>query len=387
MAATIDSLMESFPYPTIPPIQGRPTHQSLYELKKLLYENAASVPSELGGGGHGHLGIPMSAAAYNAVTGAPFNPPNNPGPLPQIPQGATQHVILATERAHKEELRIFQLARNVDAALKQQIQNAVPRMYIKALANRHTGFMGVSTRQILQHLTATYGILTPRQIIANGEAFRAPYDPTLPIEDLYERIDLAVETAADSGAPYTAPQIVQNGYQIMFNTGLFPDACREWKRRPAIEKTWPNFQTHFTEAVDEYSEANATAAEQGYAGNVEEELHDDPEEYARTAEALVNLTVATQEDRKMLADLTAINKSLVATIAAKDAEIAKLQARIAAKQQNKKTKPNEKRYCWTHGYNPYGVEHTSCNCRNPKKGHQKEATWDNTMGGNQRNKP
>ena len=93
MAATIDSLIESFPYPTIPRIEGRPTHQSIKELKTLLYENASSIPSTLGGGNHGHLGVPMATTAYTLLTGTAFNAPANPGPTPQIPHGETQHVI------------------------------------------------------------------------------------------------------------------------------------------------------------------------------------------------------------------------------------------------------------------------------------------------------
>ena len=95
MAASIDSLIESFPYPTIPPIQGRPTHQSLQALTKLLYENAASVPSDNGGGNHGHLGVPMPQPTFNIVAGNPWVPPLNPGAVPVIPAGATQAMIVA----------------------------------------------------------------------------------------------------------------------------------------------------------------------------------------------------------------------------------------------------------------------------------------------------
>jgi hypothetical protein len=38
---------------------------------------------------------------------------------------------------------------------------------------------------------------------------------------------------ADAGGnPYTAAQVVTNAYSIMFSTGLFPEACREWRRQP-----------------------------------------------------------------------------------------------------------------------------------------------------------
>ena len=156
-APSIDSILESFPYPNIPPIQGQPTYQSIADLTKTACENAASVPSVSGGGAHGHLGIVLSDAQYTALTGVAYNPPVDPGPTPTIPPGTTGPQIAAIERQFKEEQRIFQTHANVDAALKQQIQNAVPKKYIKNLANRQTGFLGVTARQMLTHLQQRYG--------------------------------------------------------------------------------------------------------------------------------------------------------------------------------------------------------------------------------------
>ena len=38
-------------------IQGIPTHEPLRRIKNEIKANAASVPSDLGGGVHGHLGL------------------------------------------------------------------------------------------------------------------------------------------------------------------------------------------------------------------------------------------------------------------------------------------------------------------------------------------
>eukprot|EP00957_Ditylum_brightwellii_P128657 9814442-Ditylum_brightwellii.AAC.1 len=37
--------------------------------------------------------------------------------------------------------------------------------------------------------------------------------------------------------------------------GVYKDACNEWRNKPDVKKTWPNFKIHFTAA---------------YAGNLEE---------------------------------------------------------------------------------------------------------------------
>ena len=38
-------------------------------------------------------------------------------------------------------------------------------------------------------------------------------------------------------------------------------------------------------------------------------------------------------------------------------------------------------YCWSHGWDPVGENHTSSSCRRKKEGHKAEATGSNKMGG------
>ena len=60
--------------------------------------------------------------------------------------------------------------------MKNLLVNAVDAPYIKDLRDRVTGFATRSTRDILQYLYRTYGSVTPAQISANDESFRAPYN-------------------------------------------------------------------------------------------------------------------------------------------------------------------------------------------------------------------
>ena len=69
---TPDEFIASFPNATIPKIDGQPDYESLNNIRRLLKENAASVPSTLGGGIFGHLGLIVSAATYTGI--APDTP-------------------------------------------------------------------------------------------------------------------------------------------------------------------------------------------------------------------------------------------------------------------------------------------------------------------------
>ena len=53
-----------FEFPTLTPIRGEPTADTLIVLRKQLKANAKSVPSNLGGGTLGHLGLIIPPARY-----------------------------------------------------------------------------------------------------------------------------------------------------------------------------------------------------------------------------------------------------------------------------------------------------------------------------------
>ena len=184
---------------------GRPNHQAVTALEQLLYENGASIDSNLGGGNHGHLGVIMNDARYTTLTGHAFVPPINPGGTPIIPPGTTGPQIQRIQKTFENETQLFQKYRHVDNALKQQIVTAVPRMYKKALADPVLGFTNVTSRQLLHHLQRNYGRLTPLQLQENDTEFRKDYDTNEPIKNLYERVEETTNTAQTAGAPYTAP--------------------------------------------------------------------------------------------------------------------------------------------------------------------------------------
>jgi hypothetical protein len=64
-------------------IYGQPKEDDLTTLEKELIAIAASIPSTLGGGNHGHAGVIVEAAKYLVMTGrTAFVNPVNPGVYP-----------------------------------------------------------------------------------------------------------------------------------------------------------------------------------------------------------------------------------------------------------------------------------------------------------------
>jgi hypothetical protein len=64
-------------------IHGQPKENDLTTLEKELIAIAASIPSTLGGGNHGHAGVIAEPAKYSLMTGGiEFVNPANPGVYP-----------------------------------------------------------------------------------------------------------------------------------------------------------------------------------------------------------------------------------------------------------------------------------------------------------------
>ena len=95
-----------FAFPNLTPIDGEPDADILIKLKNQVKANASSVPSNLGGGANGYLGLVLSPATYAMVSNIPFVQPAHPGPL-AIPLGITGPMATVLRKQHIENTRFF----------------------------------------------------------------------------------------------------------------------------------------------------------------------------------------------------------------------------------------------------------------------------------------
>eukprot|EP00957_Ditylum_brightwellii_P055646 4216239-Ditylum_brightwellii.AAC.1 len=148
-------------------------------------ENAASVPTTLGRGNHGHLALVMNAAKYLALSrGAPFISPRNPGPVPVLPTlfMTVAHIKLLRQM-HQADLASFHTCNNTDTALKNQLLTAVDDIYLAAIKQEHIGYTNRSCGDMLTHLFNTYGTITSTMICTSAKKTCTPYNPAAPIEE------------------------------------------------------------------------------------------------------------------------------------------------------------------------------------------------------------
>jgi hypothetical protein len=183
--------------------------------------------------------------------------------------------------------------------------------------------------------------------------------------------------------------IVNVAYTLVFNTGLYPDACCAWQSRAIATKSWAQFKIDFATAHREFRLTNQTAQQSGFhSANMMIEQGRD-ESMNETAEAIAQLATATASDRGMVATLTTTNAKLATQLEAAHALIAQLKHEIATLKikikpiwqgQRPTRTTNNDSYCWSHGYQVANT-HISATCNARKTGHQENATKVDNMGG------
>jgi hypothetical protein len=179
----------------------------------------------------------MTNEEYLAVAVDVFPVPNNPGPSATVVAGMTAAVIAETTRLHKEATQVYHTYHNVDQAIKKLIIESFDDAYLNALSDKIVGYANCTSLQLLTHLLTYYAIIAPTELTQNYERLNAPYDPNQPIEMLFQQIQDARAFAVAGGQPYGSAMIVNVAYTLVFNTGLFPDACRAWQSRVIAGKT------------------------------------------------------------------------------------------------------------------------------------------------------
>ena len=403
-----------------PKITGEPTYDDLRHLRAIIYQNAASVPTQRGGGQHGHLGMIMPALAYAGISQTLWVDPPEPPPQVVIANpNPTQFQISEANRLHAEELKVRREFQNLDRALTRIVVNSIEPLYLKPFHVQHIGLLGKTTKQILTLLIQTYGHILPQELERNYAQLAKPYDATgEPFQVLIERFDEARIFAADGQLPISDAQVINSGIVALKNTGVLDRHIDIWTDKPSADRsTWIQFQTFFQPRNVEYQRGRREHATPQYGLAVShtadyfqphvitpttsDDTYGSPHSnhdilMQANHAAMANMAATQTELLKQLADM----QEKFATLAAATTQSTSQRTRdftpVRRGGRNSTTTTNgggnkgpnkdPKGYCWTHGYN-VAHGHDSKTCRTRAEGHKTEATRSNNMGGNQADHP
>ena len=178
MTSNIDYRKTNFEYAELTTIPGRPNYKLLAKVKKELCTNAQTVQCNLGGGAHGHLGLVLEPAEYLLVSPVPYVRPVHPGPLviPPGPPAVPAYCRQELRDDHKEAVRIFQEAENVETTMKKQLAAAIPDMYIKRFRDNLTNAFNTPLSAMLTTLFHTYGRISAEELKAKEEIRKGAID-------------------------------------------------------------------------------------------------------------------------------------------------------------------------------------------------------------------
>ena len=130
MVFSVDDVVAKLPIKTIPLSGGDPNYTTINIMVQLLYINADSFPTTLGGGHHGHICLIMTPLLYATLSSTPYDKPVDPGITPNHAAGASVEFWKTNFLIHQEDLRIFENNQTMEDALKSLIINSVDNSYV-----------------------------------------------------------------------------------------------------------------------------------------------------------------------------------------------------------------------------------------------------------------
>ena len=238
------STAKGFPHPVLSPIATstqEPNYESLRKAQTQLSANSSSVHSNSRGGRNGHLVLTMPPAEFALLPNiVAFIVPPCPPDHPVHPPSATQPQITKINRLHKAMQQIFRTYDELDKDLKTQVIEATPLCYTDALSHDTLGFANVTCLDLLTNLWSTYGTITQAELNENEVRMKTPWSPPTPVEMLFTQLTKARKFATVGGDQHNDIIYVRAGYNIVYNNGLFAEACREWRRK---SNDTPSIQT------------------------------------------------------------------------------------------------------------------------------------------------
>jgi hypothetical protein len=272
------------------------------------------------------------------------------------------------------------------------IKSALAPTILLPKTDRFTGVVKGTISEIIQYLYESYGNLTAFSVESKRQALLAiSYNHVEPLDVVFNAVADYADMAEAFGTPISEDQLISLALMIIMKANIFADAIETWHAEPI--KTWLAFQTFFTTAQSTYKKARPTetAAALGYSSAPPQAnaAFSDPASALKEAEAYIAELEAAAQAAPTQANIIAPAPAPTPSTSPTDLLMAKLltqmeelQSQVSTKKNRKhkdkdKSSPKERLYCWTHG----SCAHKSSDCKNPKEGHKKEATFANMMNG------
>jgi hypothetical protein len=231
-------------------------------LEKKLIAILAGIPTALGSGNFGHVGVIMETSAYSTMTaGIAFVDPANPGVYPAgLTANSAATIRARAEAEHKELINQFETIEGVCQGVKDLILEAVDNEYLIKIEHETLGFLNQTPRQMLDHLLARGGALdfadTKELLTERDGEWNISKNPQL----YFNRVEKATKGLLRNGITSDLNERRNIALFYLKATGELDAAVREWEAKPAADKKWANIKTFIsTEYAKENKQNKLTA--------------------------------------------------------------------------------------------------------------------------------
>eukprot|EP00957_Ditylum_brightwellii_P044325 3362913-Ditylum_brightwellii.AAC.1 len=129
----------------------KPTYKTISKLKEKIYANVAAVPTTLGGGQHGHIGVVAPPTVYSTLSSKKYTALKEPM-QPTFTVLTQDAMKVKNLMEYKEEPQIYNNHNIVNRVLKQQMKAAVDKKYLEELNEPLVGYMNITVQDMIDHL-------------------------------------------------------------------------------------------------------------------------------------------------------------------------------------------------------------------------------------------
>jgi len=299
---------------TVTKIYGQPTDQDITTLEKELIVIAASIPTTLGGGNHGHAGLIVDPTKYLTMAGVAFVIPPNPGIYPAgLAANAAAGIRARAEAEHNEQVAQYEILKGVEQALKDIILEAVEHDYLMEIEDDTLGFLNQSPKQMIDHLKSRGGTLD----FADTKTLLAERDMEWDMSEnpqvYFNRVEKAVKALTRAGITSDMNERRDMALYYLKASGEFDAAVREWENKAEVDKTWINIKSFISKEYARENKQNKLTAKQFKANAIEEQASAAEELIATLTEnhtrQMENLIKSTTEAMKEMMQLIKNNNS------------------------------------------------------------------------------
>ena len=310
-------------------IDGQITQEDFTKLVQELCQIGSSIPTSIGGGTLGHVGLILNQDDYvlRSAGGVPFVMPTNPGPCPETlsDDPMTREREMAQ---HKYAVKEYEQCIGMQMGLRDLIVQAVPKEHLTGITDKLLGLSQLSIQEILNHLVVEGADLEDFDVEdlmgKMMESWNINESPAVYF-DRQDEYEVQLTKAGINRNPILRLRLIKAAIKA---TGEYDIELAEWERKPNSEKSFRNFRPYFQKQWAKKNSKNRTnskSASFGIANNAQEKLQHDIENQSEQ-EALAELLAMMQgeSDKKLENFMQDTTSTLTATTKALEALLAKV---------------------------------------------------------------